>query len=73
MNKIEIFASYTSTYSAIAELPEGKTTADISEIVDKWCHAGIIFNDGTTMEVQLDYCDTNTKYADEINFEEYEK
>jgi len=72
-NKIRIVAKYPTYWDGVVELPEGKTANDILEITDKWGQALIYFNDDTEMLVQLEYSDTETKYSEEINHEEYDE
>jgi len=71
--KIRVIAKYPTYWDSVVELPEGKTASDISDIIDKWGTALIYFNDGTSLEANLEYCDTETKYSEEIYHEEYEK
>jgi len=72
-NKIRIVAKYPTYWDGVVELPEGKTASDISDIIDKWGTALIYFNDGTELEVTLEFSDTSTKYSEEIYHEEYEE
>ncbi len=73
-NKIRIVAKYPTYWDGVVELPEGKTASDISDIIDKWGTALIYFNDGTELEVNLEFSgDTSTKYSEEIYHEEYEE
>jgi hypothetical protein len=72
-NKIRIVAKYPTYWDGVVELPEGKTANNITDIVDKWGKAKIYFNDDTEMLVDLEYCETDTKYSEEIQHEEYEE
>jgi len=68
-NLIRVVAKYPTYWDGIVELPEGKTASDISDIIDKWGTALIYFNDGTSLEANLEYSDTDTKYSEEIYHE----